>query len=357
MPPVYLVANKIDGGNPDVVLGDFHRLGFQHLLPISATGGRGVQALLQVLSAALPEPEAPSVATDAERGIRVAVVGRPNVGKSTLVNRLLGEDRVVVFDQPGTTRDSIYIDYVRDDVRYTLIDTAGVRRRKSVDLAVEKFSIVKTLQAIDDAEVTVLMMDASEGLVDQDLHLLGHCLEQGRATVLAVNKWDGLPAEQRTWVRRELERRLRFADFVEVHFISALHGSGVGNLYPALQRAHRAATDHYGSARLTRILHQAIAAHPPPMVRGRRIKPRFAHPGGRNPPLVVIHGSQVEALPAHYVRYLEKAYRRALELQGTPVRIELKSPENPFAGRRNELTPRQIAKKRRAFAHYKKPGR
>jgi GTP-binding protein len=353
--PVYLVANKVDGTNPDLVLGDFHRLGFSRVYPVTATGGRGIRTLLAALVAELPPPEPPPPTRPPGAGdsIRVAVVGRPNVGKSTLVNRLLGEDRVVVYDQPGTTRDSIYIDYVRDGVRYTLIDTAGVRRRKSVELAVEKFSIVKTLQAIDDAQVTILLVDASEGLVDQDLHLLGYCLEAGRALVLAVNKWDGLPPERREWLRRELERRLRFADFVDVHFISALHGSGVGGLYPSLQRAHRAATDQYGTARLTRILHDAVATHPPPMVRGRRIKPRFAHLGGRNPPLVVIHGTQVEQLPNQYLRYLEKAFRRGLDLHGTPVRIELKSPVNPYAGRKNELTPRQIARKRRAMAHYK----
>ncbi|GMU46056.1 MAG: ribosome biogenesis GTPase Der [Pseudomonadales bacterium] len=353
--PVYLVANKVDGTNPDLVLGDFHRLGFSRVFPVTATGGRGIRTLLGALVAELPPPEPLPEALPEGAGdsIRVAVVGRPNVGKSTLVNRLLGEERVVVYDQPGTTRDSIYIDYVRDGVRYTLIDTAGVRRRKSVELAVEKFSIVKTLQAIDDAQVTILLVDASEGLVDQDLHLLGYCLEAGRALVLAVNKWDGLAPERRDWLRRELERRLRFADFVDVHFISALHGSGVGGLYPSLQRAHRAATDQYGTARLTRILHDAVATHPPPMVRGRRIKPRFAHLGGRNPPLVVIHGTQVEQLPNQYLRYLEKAFRRGLDLHGTPVRIELKSPVNPYAGRKNELTPRQIARKRRAMAHYK----
>ncbi|MFZ5654382.1 MAG: ribosome biogenesis GTPase Der [Pseudomonadota bacterium] len=357
--PVYLVVNKIDGTNADIAVGEFHRLGFAPVFPITATGGRGVRALLAAVLAALPAapPQIPETAADGEQGIRVAVVGRPNVGKSTLVNRLLGEERVVVFDQPGTTRDSIYIDYERDGIRYTLIDTAGVRRRRHIDLAVEKFSIVKTLKAIDDAQVTILLTDAREGLVDQDLHLLGYCLEAGRATVLAVNKWDGLAPERREWVRRELERRLRFADFVEVHFISALHGSGVGDLYPAVQRAHRAATDQYGTARLTRILHAAVAAHPPPLAHGRRIKPRFAHLGGRNPPLVVIHGGQVAALPNPYVRYLEKAFRRALELPGTPVRIELKSTDNPFAGRRNELTPRQIAKKRRAAAHYRKQRR
>lgn len=355
--PVYLVVNKIDGTNADIAVGDFHRLGFAQVFPVTATGGRGVRGLLAAALAGLPAAERPQLgesAADGAQAIRVAVVGRPNVGKSTLVNRLLGEDRVVVFDQPGTTRDSIYIDYVRDGIRYTLIDTAGVRRRRHVDLAVEKFSIVKTLKAIDDAQVTILLIDASEGLVDQDLHLLGYCLEAGRATVLAVNKWDGLAPERRDWVRRELERRLRFADFVEIHYISALHGSGVGNLYPAVQRAHRAATDQYGTARLTRILHAAVAAHPPPLARGRRIKPRFAHLGGRNPPLVVVHGGQVAELPNPYVRYLEKAFRRALELPGTPVRIELKSTDNPFAGRRNQLTPRQIAKKQRALAHHRK---
>ena len=350
---VLLAANKIDGTNPDVVLADFHRLGFPQVFPLTATQGRGVNALLTAVLAALPETPPDSVPAALESSIRVAVVGRPNVGKSTLVNRLLGEERVVVYDQPGTTRDSVYIDYERAGQAYTLIDTAGVRRRKSVDEAVEKFSIVKTLKAIEDAHVTVLMIDASEGLVDQDLHLLGYCIEAGRALVIAVNKWDGLAPERRDWVRRELERRLRFADFVDIHFISALHGSGVGNLYPSIRKAHGAATDKYSTNRLTRILKEAVATHPPPMVRGRRVKPRFAHPGGRNPPLIVIHGSQVESLPDHYVRFLEKTYRRELDLHGTPVRIELKSTVNPFAGRKNELTPRQIARKRRAFSHYK----
>ena len=350
---VLLAANKIDGTNPDLVLGEFHRLGFPQVFPLTATQGRGVSALLTAVLAALPETPPEALPAAAESSIRVAVVGRPNVGKSTLVNRLLGEERVVVYDQPGTTRDSVYIDYERAGQAYTLIDTAGVRRRKSVDEAVEKFSIVKTLKAIEDAHVTVLMIDASEGLVDQDLHLLGYCIEAGRALVIAVNKWDGLAPERRDWVRRELERRLRFADFVDIHFISALHGSGVGNLYPSIRKAHGAATDKYSTNRLTRILKEAVATHPPPMVRGRRVKPRFAHPGGRNPPLIVVHGSQVESLPDHYVRFLEKTYRRELDLHGTPVRIELKSTVNPFAGRKNELTPRQIAKKRRAFSHYK----
>ena len=286
--------------------------------------------------------------------IRVALVGRPNVGKSSLLNRILGEDRVVVFDQPGTTRDSIYIDYQRDGKSYTLIDTAGVRRRKNIDLVVEKFSIVKTLQAIQDANVVVLVMDAREGIVDQDLHLLGYTLDSGRAVVLAVNKWDGLDDYQKRVVRTQIDRRLQFVNFAETHFISALHGSGVGNLYGAIDTAYRAATADLSTPRLTRILEDAVADHPPPLVRGRRIKLRYAHPGGSNPPIVVIHGNQVDELPGSYRRYLEKVYRRELQLYGTPVRIELRSGENPFAGRRNVLTPRQQRKRERMMKHVRK---
>ena len=269
------------------------------------------------------------------------------------VNRLLGDDRVVVFDEPGTTRDSIYIHYERAGKPYTLIDTAGVRKRKNIKLSIEKFSIVKTLQAIDDSNVAVLLIDASEGLVEQDLHLLGYCIDAGRALVVGINKWDGLEDGQREWVKRELERRLRFADFVDLHFISALHGTGVGNLYKSIERAYHSATDKLSTNFLTRILEDAVADHEPPLVRGRRIKLRYAHPGGKNPPVIVIHGNQVNEVPKHYIRYLEKTFRRALDLHGTPITIQLKSGDNPFAGRKNKLSASQIAKKRRAFKHYK----
>ncbi len=352
--PFHLVVNKIDGLNEEVALGEFSVLGLARVHAVAASHGRGVRAMIEAVLADFPEERsAPEAAFDPD-SIRVAIVGRPNVGKSTLVNRLLGEDRVVVFDQPGTTRDSIYIDYERDGQKYTLIDTAGVRKRKNIREAVEKFSIVKTLKAIDDAHVVVLVMDAHEGIVDQDMHLLGHCIDAGRGLVLAVNKWDGVEPDQREWIRRELNRRLQFADYADIHFISALHGTGVGHLYRSIGAAHRSATRKLSTNALTRILEGAVADHPPPMVDGRRIKLRYAHAGGQNPPLIVIHGNQTGQVPNSYRRYLENVYRRELQLAGTPVRIEFRTGENPYAGRRNELTRRQVQRKRRLMAHVKK---
>ena len=343
---VHLVVNKIDGVNADVAEADFHSLGLGELFSISASHGRGVNHLIGGLLADWPEED---TATEIDVGdsIRIAVVGRPNVGKSTLVNRMLGEDRVVVFDMPGTTRHSIYIDYEREGQKYTLIDTAGVRRRKNVREGIEKFSIVKTLQAISDAQVVILLMDAREGVVDQDLHLLGHCIESGRALVVAVNKWDGLETDVKERIKDELDRRLRFIDYADSHFISALHGSGVGKLYESIHTAWRSATEPLSTNRLTRILEDAVKEHAPPISQGRRIKLRYAHAGGRNPPVIVIHGNQAEKVPSHYVRYLEKTYRRVLDLHGTPLKIEFRSGENPFAGRKNTLTPRQLQKRKR----------
>ncbi len=354
-----LVANKIDGLDPELALLDFYELGLGRPWPASASHGRGVPSLLEALVKAFApavEPVEPGLA-QAYQNLRIAIVGRPNVGKSTLVNRLLGEERVVVYDQPGTTRDSIYIDYQRDGKAYTLIDTAGVRRRKNVNLAIEKFSIVKALQAIQDANVVIVVMDGREGIVDQDLHLLGYAIDSGRALVLAVNKWDGLEDGQRRRIRDEMDRRLHFIDFAKVHYISALHGSGVGNLYPSIDAAYHAATAELSTPRLTRILQDAVQDHAPPMVNGRRIKMRYAHPGGANPPIVVIHGNQLEAVPDSYRRYLEKVFRRELKLFGTPVRIQFRGGENPFAGRRNILTPRQQAKRERLKSHVRKQKR
>ena len=349
----HLVVNKIDGLDEDVALSDFYTLGVESVFAIAASHGRGVRSMIEQLLAGFPvEDEAPRDARP--DSIRVAVVGRPNVGKSTLVNRLLGEERVVVFDQPGTTRDSIYVDYERDGRQYTLIDTAGVRRRKNVKETVEKFSIVKTLKAVDDAHVVVLVMDAHEGIVDQDMHLIGHCVEAGRGLVLAVNKWDGIDPDQRAWIRTELDRRLQFASYADVHYISALHGTGVGHLYKSIDAAHRSATRKLNTNQLTRILEGAVHDHPPPMVNGRRIKLRYAHAGGQNPPLIVIHGNQTGKVPTSYQRYLEKVYRRELALAGTPVRIEFRTGENPYADRRNQLTQRQVQRKRRLMAHVKK---
>jgi len=264
---------------------------------------------------------------------------------------------VVVFDAAGTTRDSVYIPFQRDDKRYTLIDTAGVRRRGKVQQTIEKFSVIKTLDAIADAHVVVLMVDARDGVVEQDLHLLGHILEVGRALVIAVNKWDGLTRDEREDIRRELERRLTFINFAKIHFISALHGSGVGNLYGSIHKAYESATRSIKTGDLNLILEQAIIDHQPPLARGRRVKLRYAHLGGSNPPVIVIHGNQTEAVPAAYKRFLEHRFIDALDLEGTPIRLEFRTGENPFKGRKNKLNKRQISSKRRLMDHVKKKER
>lgn len=361
---VTVVANKSDGLDADFAISDFYRLGLGDVHPISASHGRGVNALLALVLADYPSDkereqnpelrEEESIDSVAERAIRIAIIGRPNVGKSTLVNRLLGEERVVVYDQPGTTRDSIYIDFEREGKKYTFIDTAGIRRRKNIDLVIEKFSIVKALQAIDDAHAVLVLIDAQEGLVDQDLHLLGQVIESGRALVVVVNKWDGLDADQKARIKNELERRLRFVSYANIHFISALHGSGVGELYASIEQAYRAAYEKFSTSRLTRILEGAQVDHPTPLIHGRRIKMRYAHFGGNNPPRIIIHGNQVNDVPGHYTRYLEKVFRRELELSGTPVVIEYRQGENPYAGKDNLLTPRQIIKRQRLMKHIKK---
>jgi GTP-binding protein len=286
--------------------------------------------------------------------IKLAIVGRPNVGKSTLTNRILGEDRVVVFDAPGTTRDSIYIPMERDGREYILIDTAGVRKRGKVTETVEKFSVIKTLQAIEDANVVMLVIDAREGISDQDLSLLGFILNSGRSLVIVVNKWDGLSQEVRDEVKETLDFRLGFIDFARVHFISALHGSGVGNLFESVTEAYDCSTRRVNTSMLTRIMNMAADDHQPPLVRSRRVKLKYAHAGGYNPPIVVIHGNQVKDLPDSYKRYLMNYFRRSLEVMGTPIRIQFKEGDNPYEGKRNLLTPNQLRKRKRLISHLKK---
>jgi GTP-binding protein len=350
--PVVVVANKAEGLDPDIAGADFHQLGFGAPVAIAAAHFEGLSTLMELALDGLPVPEAP--AESAERdGIRVAVVGRPNVGKSTLINRLLGEERLLTFDEPGTTRDAVYVPFERDGERYTLIDTAGVRRRARVSEAVEKFSIVKTLQAIEDAHVVVGVLDAHESVAEQDASLLGLVAERGRALVVAVNKWDGIASDQREAIRDGLDLRLPFLSFAPVLFISARHGTAVGDLLAAVRSAYDAAMRELPTKELTRALEQAIVAHQPPLVRGRRIKLRYAHQGGRNPPVVVIHGNQTQHVPAAYRRYLENQFRETFRLRGTPMRIEFRTDENPFAGRRNELTPRQVRKRRRLIRRVK----
>ncbi|MGK0440463.1 MAG: GTP-binding protein [Pseudohongiellaceae bacterium] len=345
--PIFYVANKIDGVNPDVAMADFYSLGVKKVHPTTATHGKGVRQLIEDVFESFPESEESVEEIAGERGVKIAVVGRPNVGKSTLVNRMLGEDRVVVYDHPGTTRDSIYIDYEREGVNYTLIDTAGVRRRKNIKETVEKFSIVKALKAIDDTNIVILVLDAHDGIFDQDLHLLGHSIDAGRALVIAINKWDGLDAEQKQRIKSELDRRLQFIDFAEIHFISALHGTGVGHLYESIDNAYRSSTNKLQTHKLTQILEAAVYEHAPPMVNGRRIKLRYAHAGGFNPPIIVIHGNQTSKVPNSYRRYLEKTFRRQLDLVGTPIRIEFKSADNPFSEKHSDMTQRQHDRKQR----------
>ena len=352
---VRLVVNKSEHLERTTASAEFYALGLGEPVPISAAHGRGVKPLMdEMLGVFAPEAEASPEA--GEQGVLVAVIGRPNVGKSTLVNRLIGEERVVVFDQPGTTRDSIHVPFERDGTRYTLIDTAGVRRRSRVDEVVEKFSVIKTLQAIEEANVVLFILDAQAGVTEQDASLAGHIVESGRSLVLVVNKWDGLEPDQRERVKGELDRRLGFLDFAERRFVSALHGSGVGNLLAAVDTAYDSAVRDLKTPLLTRILEEAVQAHQPPLVHGRRIKLRYAHQGGRNPPLIVIHGNQTEHVPAGYRRYLEQRFATTLRLRGTPVRVEFRSGSNPFEGRKNPLTARQVRKRQRLVRFVKGKG-
>ena len=351
--PLLLAVNKVDGVDEAATVAEFSRLGVPDLLLLSASHRRGTATLAQRVIERLPAPEAGEPAA-ADAGIKVAIVGRPNVGKSTLVNRLLGEERVVASEIPGTTRDAISVALERDGRRYTLIDTAGVRRRGKVEDAVEKFSVIKTLQALAEAHVAVVMLDASEGVTEQDSTVLGHALEAGRALVIAVNKWDGLDAYTRERCKTELDRRLDYVPYAIRVTISARHGSGLAELMKAVDRAYRAANRELSSSDLTRALEIAYESYQPPLVNGRAAKLRYAHQGGRNPPRVVIHGSRIASLPGSYHRYLENFFRARFKLEGTPVKLEFREGENPYKGRKNELTERQVRKRQRLVRHHRR---
>jgi len=374
---IFLVANKVDGIDADSAVADFYSLGLGDTVhQIAAAHGRGVTQLLTLaltphiealsqpkieendefdgdMESGLSDQEIIDAAPEEHDTIKLAIIGKPNVGKSTLTNRILGEERVVVFDAPGTTRDSVYIPMEHDGRKYTLIDTAGIRRRKNVTDVVEKFSVIKTLRAIEDANVCLLIIDAQEGISDQDLSLLGFILEAGRSLVLAVNKWDGLDDHVKDRIKSELDRRLGFIDFARVHFISALHGTGVGHLYESVEEAFVSATKRISTSMVTKILEMAEFDHQPPMHQGRRIKLKYAHAGGYNPPIIVIHGNLAKKLPNSYKRYLMNYYRKSLKIMGTPIRIEFRETSNPFAGKKklNFTEQKKIA---RATKGYKK---
>jgi GTP-binding protein len=334
--PVVLAVNKAEGMPPERAVAEFHELGIGQPLPISAAHGENVRDLIDIALDACPMPVAETAdagvdAASRPRRIKVAVVGRPNVGKSTLVNALLGEERVITFDEPGTTRDAIHLDFERDDRRYTLIDTAGVRRRGKVSETVEKFSVIKTLQAIEDSHVVILLLDAADGITEQDAHLAGHILEAGRALTVGINKWDAADAEKRASVTRDIERKLAFLAFAQQHRISAREGRGVEALLTAVDHAYAAAMSKLPTPRLTRTLQLAVARQQPPRIGAVRPKMRYAHQGGMNPPLVIVHGSALAHVPDAYRRYLEHYFSDAFQLRGTPLRIQFKTGANPYA--------------------------
>jgi GTP-binding protein len=332
--PIVLAVNKAEGLDGARAVAEFHELGLGEPYPISAAHGENVRDLVDIALDRVPETGQQPADEDAdahEGRVRVAVVGRPNVGKSTLVNALVGEERVIAFDEPGTTRDAIRLDFERGERRYTVIDTAGVRRRGKVSEAVEKFSVIKTLQAIEDAHVVILLLDAVAGIAEQDAHLAGHILEAGRALVVAVNKWDAADADTRASVTRDIERKLAFLAFAEQRHIAAREGRGASGLLKAVDAAYAAAMAKLSTPRLTRTLQLAVERQQPPRAGVVRPKLRYAHQGGMNPPRVIIHGSALARVPDAYRRYLERFFSEAFKLRGTPLRIEFKTGANPYA--------------------------
>ena len=352
--PVVLVVNKTDGIDVQVALTEFTRYGFDCMLPVSSAHRTGLDVMLAETLKRLPEAGAGETLDDDPKRVRIAFVGRPNVGKSTLVNRILGEERMIASEVPGTTRDSISVDLERDGRRYRLIDTAGLRRRARVDEVVEKFSALKTLQAIEQCQVAVLMLDASEGVTDQDATVLGAILDAGRALVVAINKWDGRTDYERRQADAMASRKLVFVDWAETVHISALHGSGLRELFKAIHRAQHSATREFSTSEVTRAVEAAVDANPPPMARGHAPKLRFAHPGGDCPPTFVIHGTRLKSLQQSYLRYLENFFRKRFKLVGTPVRLVLKENSNPFAGRFNAPSERQVERRQRLIRHRKR---
>ncbi len=351
---VLLAVNKAEGLPEAETAADFWSLGVGEPHVVSAVRGDRVNDLLAAALSLCPAAVEGAASTVVPSGTRIAVVGRPNVGKSTLINRYIGEERLVALDEAGTTRDSIYVPFEFEGQHYVLVDTAGIRRRAKTEEGVEKFSVVKSLKAIEEADAVMVLLDGREGVTDQDVSLIGLVLERGRALAIGINKWDGLSNTDKTQLRLELDRKLPFIDFVNRHYISALHGSNIYELFASAVDGAECAFKQMPTSRLSQVLTDAVAAHPPPVVRGRRIKLSYAHQGGRNPPIVVIHGNQTARLPGSYRRYLVKCFRKAFRLVGTPMRLELVTSRNPYEGKRNRLTPRQMRRRQRVRGHGKR---
>ncbi len=349
-----LAINKIDGHREDLVSSEFFSLGVESLFPIAAKTGRGVKSMLRSILIEFKHDEILVDPEKIEDRIKLAVIGRPNVGKSTLINSFLGDNRLVVYDQPGTTRDCIYVDCEWRGKLFTFIDTAGARRRSRIDNMVEKYSVAKTLQAISNSHVVLFLFDGTEGVVDQDLNLLSHCIRAGRGLVLLVNKWDEVNSYKKAWVKSELSRRLMFADFADLHYISALRGTGIHKIYKSIETAYKSNVIALSTSELNKVLKRAQERHPPPMIGGRRIKLRYAHAGGNNPQRIIIHGNQTDKIPSNYLRYLEKYFRSELELRGAGLRLDFRSGKNPYDEVKNRLTPRQLGSRRRMMRHVKK---
>ena len=328
--PVLLAVNKTEGMRKAIISAEFHELGLGEPLSISSAHGEGVRDLVELALEPFPMPEEEPELNEHDIP-KIAIVGRPNVGKSTLVNALLGEERVIAFDEPGTTRDSIHLDLERNGKNYTIIDTAGVRKRGKVLEAIEKFSVIKTIQAIEEANVAILVVDAHEGITEQDAHVAAYILEAGRALVVAINKWDGLKEDERDWIKREIDRKLQFLDFAKFHYISALRNKGLPELFTSVDGAFKAAFAKLATPQLTRVLIDAVAQHQPPVSKGTRPKLRYAHQGGMNPPIVVVHGNHVDGVKDSYKRFLEGVFRKTFQLTGTPLRVQFKQGDNPFA--------------------------
>lgn len=343
--PVIQVANKTDGLDPDLALAEAAELGLGEICPIAASHRRGLEQLGRAIAEQLPEMEDSGVPDD--EGLRLALIGRPNAGKSTLLNRLLGEERALTTPMAGTTRDPVHATVERDGVRYHLIDTAGIRRRRGSQQGVERFSTIKALQSMEQARIVCLVCDAAEGVTEQDARLAGHVIDAGRGLVIAVNKWDAVAKDRRRAVLVEVAERLDFARFAPVVTISALHGSGLGELTDAIEHVQAAGEQELSTAALTRVLRDAVTAHPPPSIQRRTPKLRYAHGGGHFPTRIVIHGNRAKGMPDQYQRYLINAFRKHFRLTGIPVRLVFREGDNPYAGRRNPLTPRQVQKRRR----------